>query len=88
METEKLPFEPPEPEYVAEQYIIKIPVTDKHFKSPWELRKYAAKLIEKELGDNIQLTDLKVKKPGPISRIIAKILRRTPQAKLHATIKF
>lgn len=88
MDDNKLPFEPPEPAYVAEVYVLKIPVTDKHFKSPWELRKHALKMIEKELGDSVQLTDLKVNLPNPWSRGLSKLLRKTPQAKLRATIKF
>lgn len=88
MDDDKLPFEPPEPKYVSEDYVLKIPVTDKHFKDPWELRKYAAKLIEKELGDSVQMTDLKVHMPSAVSRGFSKLFRKVPQAKLHATIKF
>lgn len=85
---DKLPFEPPEPKYVAEHYILRIPVTDKHFKSPWELRKHAAKLLEKELGDDVQLTSLKVKQPGYPAKLWAKLTGKVPEAKLHVTIKF
>ncbi len=88
MKLEKLPFEPPEPEYVAEQYVLKIPITDQHLKNPWELRKYAAKLLEERLGDNIQLTALKVKKPGVFNRAFMKLLNRVPQARLFLTVKF
>jgi hypothetical protein len=88
MDTEKLPFEPPEPDYVAEQYIIKIPATDKHFKSPWELRKYATKLLEDKIGDYAQLTSLKVKHPSKLARAWAKLLRKEPLASLYMTVKF
>lgn len=88
MDDDKLPFEPPEPGYVTEEYVLKIPVTDKHLKNPWELRKHAAKLIEKELGDSVQMTDLKVHMPGPLIRTFSRLFRKIPQAKLHATIKF
>lgn len=88
MKIEKLPFEPPEPEYVAEQYIIKIPATDKHFNSPWELRKYASKLLEKEIGDYAQLTSLKVKHPGRLAKTWAKLTKKEPLASLHMTVKF
>lgn len=88
MDEDKLPFEPPDSTYVSENYILKIPVTDIHLKNSWELRKYAEKLIEKELGDYVQLTDLKVKKPGPLSLAVSRLLRKVPRAKLHVTIKF
>lgn len=86
--TQKLAMEPPEPGYVSERYVISIPATDKHLDNPWELRIYANKVINKKLGDEVQLTSLKVKRPGPLASSIAKLLRRTPKAKLYVTTKF
>lgn len=73
---------------MAEQYIIKIPATDKHFNSPWELRKYASMLLEDKIGDYAQLTSLEVKHPGKLAKIWAKLLRKEPFASLHMTVKF
>jgi hypothetical protein len=88
MDNENLPMEPPEPGYLVEKHVLRVPVTDKHFESPWELRKYAVSLMEKKLGDQVQLTDLKVKKPGVFKRAWAKITGKVPEAELVVTIKF
>jgi hypothetical protein len=88
MDNDELPFQPPEPKYVVERHVVKIPITDPHLKDKWELRKYAEKLLEEKLGDEVQLTELKVKKPGPTARAVAKLFKRVPQVKLRSTIKF
>lgn len=88
MAEEKFDLQPPEPEYVAENYVISIPLDDKHFDSPWELRKYAAKKLEHQLGDEIQVTSLKVKKPNFLSRYWSRLRGQEPQAKLYLTVKF
>ncbi len=83
-----LPFEPPEAEYVVEKYVLRVPADDKHLKDKWELRKYSAKLLEREIKDYAQITSIKVKKPKLISRKVAKLLGKEPQAKLFLTVKF
>lgn len=88
MNEDKLPFQPPESGYVTEVHVLKVPITDQHLKNPWELRKYAEKLLEQKLGDAVQLTHLKVKKPNRVSKRIARFFNRVPQARLHITIKF
>jgi hypothetical protein len=87
-EEDKLPMQPPEAEYLSSNYVIEIPITDKHFKKPWELRVYVAKLLEQKLGDEVQLTSMKVKKPHIVKKTVAKLLRREPKARIYTTIKF
>ena len=87
-EPEKFSLIPPEVHYLSTNFIVRLPVNDYHLKNPWELRLYAAQLIEQRLGDDVQLTGLKVKKPTALERSKAKLLKREPQAKLLATIKF
>lgn len=79
---------PPETHYLSSRYIVKIPVTDRHLNNGWELRKHATKLLEKNLGDEAQVTDLKVKKPHLIHKSVAKIRHQTPYAKAYVTVKF
>lgn len=79
---------PPEPDYIAERYVLKLPVDDRHFASRWDLRLHAEKLLERQLGDKVQLTSLKVKKPSLANRGVSKALKRTPEARLFITIKF
>jgi hypothetical protein len=85
---EEMPMEPPETDEIKEQYLLKIPVTDGHLKDPEELRKYAVKLLEKQLGDDVELKAVKVKKPHLLSRGISKLFGRVPQATLYCTVKF
>jgi hypothetical protein len=40
------------------------------------------------LGDEAQITSLKVKKPGLLERLTSRLRHRTPNAHLHVTIKF
>jgi len=84
----EVPLQPPEPEYISAKFKLKLPVDDEHFENPWQLRVYAAKLIENKLGDEIQVTDLVVKKPGFFRKLAARLLKRTPEARLFLTVKF
>lgn len=79
---------PPEPDYIAERYVLKLPVTDKHFESKWKLRVHAERMLERQLGDEVQLTSLKVKKPSLANRGVSRAFKRTPEARLYVTIKF
>jgi hypothetical protein len=83
-----LPFQPPETKYIASVHVLKVPVTDEHFGNPWRLRLYAADLLAQEIGDEAQLTDLKVKKPSLAAKSLARLLGTVPNARLYATIKF
>jgi hypothetical protein len=88
MNEDQLPFEPPETRYISANYVLKVPITDPHFDSPWKLRVYASKLINQRIGDEVQLTSMKVKKPTLTNKSLAKIFNRTPNARLYVTTKF
>ena len=79
---------PPETHYLSTRYIVKIPVDDKHLRDRWELRKHAAKLVERSLGDEVQVTALKVRKPHLIRKTAAKLRHQTPCARAYVTVKF
>jgi hypothetical protein len=85
---EELPFAPPETHYVSERYIIEVPANDIKSKTPWKLRLYATKQVERKLGDTAQVTSFKVKKPHLVAKSKAKLLKRPPQARLFVTVKF
>jgi ubiquitin-protein ligase len=85
---EDLPFAPPEMHYLSTRYIVHIPVTDGHLKDRWDLRVYAVKLVERKLGDEAQVTAMKVRQPHLISKTKAKIRNEVPQARLLLTVKF
>jgi len=85
---DKVPMQPPEPDYISERRVIKIPVTNRNLKDRWQLRLYAEKQIERETGDSVQLTSLKVRQPSLMARTLARLFRKTPNAKLYITIKF
>jgi hypothetical protein len=88
MTEDKLSFLPPEPQYIAEKEMFEIPISDWHLKKPWELRLYATELVAQRMGDEAQVTSLKVKKPHAVRKTLAKIKGREPQARLLVTIKF
>ncbi len=79
---------PPEQGYISEKYVLKVPVTDRHLHNPWHLHVYATTLLEQKLGDEVQVTSLKVKKPHLPTRAATRLLRREPQARLYVTVKF
>ena len=85
---EQLPFAPPETHYVSERYIIEVPASDVRHKSPWKLRLYAVSQLSSKLGDEAQVTSLKVKKPHLVAKSKARLLKRPPQARLFVTVKF
>ena len=85
---EDLPFAPPEMHYLAERYIVKIPMQDKHFENAWTLRVYVSKVLEHHLGDEVQLTSMKVRKPHLVAKTKARLLKREPYARAIVTVKF
>jgi hypothetical protein len=87
-EDNTLPVIVPELHYLSAKYVVMIPAGDKHLKDRWELRKYVEKLIEKKLGDEVQLTSVKVKKPHLLAKSKAKLLKREPYTRILATVKF
>jgi hypothetical protein len=85
---ENLPFAPPETHYLAECYTVRVPLSQAPLHDRWQLRLYAEKELERRLGDFVQLTSLKVRKPHLISKTKARLLKREPEARLLVTIKF
>jgi len=86
---EEMPFVPPEIHELAEQYIVSLPVSDPYFtKSRWEQRLHIERVLEHRLGDTVQLTSIKVRKPHLISKSVARIRRREPCVRAYVTIKF
>lgn len=89
LETEE-PFDlvPPETHYLSTRYVVKIPVTDRHLQDRWELRKHAAHMVERALGDEVQVTSLKVRKPHLLRKSYARMRGQVPCARAYVTIKF
>jgi|ERR1035437_4136383 hypothetical protein len=85
---EDLPFAPPDVDYLSEIYIVEVPLSDAHLGDRWKLRLYAEEVLERRLGDSVQLTSMKVKKPHAAGRAKAKLLKREPVARLYVTVKF
>jgi hypothetical protein len=85
---EDYPMVPPEVHFLADKYVVKVPISDPHLDSPWDLRVHVAKLLQSHLGDEIELTSMKVKKPHLIAKAKAKVFKHEPCAKAIVTIKF
>ena len=85
---EDLPFAPPEIKELSERYVVRVPVSQAPWHDRWQLRLYAEKELETRLGDTVQLTSMKVRKPHFISKTKARWFKREPEARLIVTIKF
>ena len=85
---EDLPFAPPETRELSENYIVWVPISQAPWHDRWQLRLYAEKELEARLGDQVQLTSMRVHKPHLISKTKARLLKREPEARLVVTIKF
>jgi hypothetical protein len=88
-DNDTLPFQPPEIKYIADRHVVKIPIDDPHFSgSPWELRLFATKLVEREVGDEVQVTSIEIKQPSPLTKSVVGMFGRVPNARVYATVKF
>lgn len=85
---EELPFVPPDTHYLAERYVVRVPLSQAPLDDRWQLRLYAEKQLETRLGDSVQLTSLRVHKPHALSKAKARLLKREPEARIVVTIKF
>ena len=83
-----LPLIPPEVHFLADRYMVKLPLSDPHFANPWELRVHVAKILERHLGDQIELTSMKVRRPHLLAKTKAKLRGQTPYARAYVTLKF
>jgi hypothetical protein len=88
VDVQELPFVPPDTHFLSEHFIVQLPVSDPHFEDPWKLRVHVAKIIERRLGDHVQLTSMKVKKPHLVAKSVARLRRREPCARAFVTIEF
>ena len=79
---------PPEVHFLADRYIVKLPISDPHFADPWELRVHVAKVLESRLGDEVEMTSMKVRKPHLLAKTKARLLKREPVARAIVTVKF
>lgn len=79
---------PPEVHFLADRYVVKVPVSDPHFSSPWELRVHVAKLLQRHLGDEVEVASMKVRRPHIIAKTKAHLLKQEPCAKAIVTINF
>lgn len=88
MNEDQLPFEPPETQYISANYVLKVPIDDSHYQNPWKLRVYAASTLKRKIGDDVQLTSMKVKGPSLANKSVSKVFKRVPSARLYVTTKF
>ena len=87
-EPEDLPFAPPDLDYLSEIYVVEVPLDDTHLSNRWQLRLYAEHILQRRLGDEVQLTSLRVKRPHVVGRTKAKLFKHVPVARLYVTVKF
>jgi ubiquitin-protein ligase len=85
---EDYPMVPPEVHFLSDRYMVKLPLGDPHFSNAWDLRVHVAKVLESHLGDAVELTSMKVKKPHLLRKSVAKIRRQELYARAYVTVKF
>jgi hypothetical protein len=85
---EHLEMAPPVAECISAHYLIKVPATDEHLKAGDKLNAYALRVLEKKLGDDLELKSLKVKQPGISAKTMAKLRGKLPDAKIYVTVDF
>lgn len=85
---EKFDIEPPEIEYIAAKYVISVPVDKVNLKDKWNLRLYASKVLKQKIGDEVQLTSMKVRRQPWLSRNMGRLVGRSPRVDLLVTTKF
>ena len=84
----ELPVAPPETRFLSERYIVDLPLATTSFEDPWQLRVHVAKVLERHLGDEVQLTSMKIRHPHLVAKTKARLLKREPCARAYVTIKF
>ena len=85
---ENYPLIPPEVHFLADKYLVKLPLSELQFEDPWDLRLRVAEILEGHLGDHVELTSLKVKKPHLLAKSAARFRRQPVYARAYATINF
>lgn len=85
---EDLPFAPPDMHYLAEHYVVKIPLSHISGEKGWDLRLHVAKILQNAIGDEIELTNLKLRQPHLMAKSIARLRRHEPYARAYVTVKF
>jgi hypothetical protein len=77
-----------EQQYVKEKYIIFADINELDINTSGSVIKYAKRTLRNELGDEVEVDQVKVKLPGVRSRSFSRLRHRSPQAKLYVTTKF
>lgn len=60
----------------------------KSLQTPEGVNSYAKKAVKRVIGDDAEISAVKLKRPNIFKKASAKLFNRTPQAKLYVTTKF
>ncbi len=83
-----IPLEEMDGQFIYESYTVAVPLKDSFLDDPTEVKKYAKKTIKKHLGDEVDVSKVKVKKPGMFKKSMSKLVGRQPMAHLLVVTKF
>ena len=88
LQTEEYPMVPPEVHFLDDKYLVKLPVSQAQFDSPWDMRLHITGVLEQQIGDHVEVKSLKVKKPRLIAKSKARLLKREPYVRAYVTVEF
>jgi hypothetical protein len=77
-----------EQQCVKEKYIIFADISELKLDSSDSIIGYARQMLMEELGDEVEIDQVKVKMPSLPKRGVSRLRRRSPQARLLVTTKF
>jgi hypothetical protein len=75
-------------QFILSKHEILVDSTLKSLQSPEGIKRYTKTALRRIMGDDAEVSDIKLKMPSILVRLKAKLLKRTPQARIFVTTKF
>lgn len=75
-------------QFILSKHEISVDYSLKSLQTPQGVQAYAKRAIKRVLHDDAEVSKVRLKRPSFISRGIARMAGKTPQARLYVTTKF
>jgi hypothetical protein len=75
-------------QFIFSTHKILVDSSLKSLQNPETAKRYAKRIINRVVGDEAEVSSIKVKMPSIISKSLAKLSKKTPQARLYVVTKF
>ena len=83
-----IPMTEGENQFIYESYVVTVPADNSFLDDPKKLTTYAKKTVKRHLGDEAEVSKVKLKKPGLVKKGFDRILRRQVMASFIVVTKF